>query len=285
MPRRTFAPRLFGARTFAALALRQEFRPPVVPAPPTGGVLIDGVDVATFGISVTGELVGWRDGPAVSLPTRQLAGGLALAIIGRRIMQMRSVGFAGVIEGDTPAEVDERWAAFLYHVAAGERARRLTLAGREARYYRGYYNAARSTPAGARILAPTMHEVRVVFDCTDPHAYAAEPTTVAFGAPTQVPLGDAPVAPLIRVSHPTTIVYRSSTGVELRRMRIGAFDTSSPFEIDLRTGRRNKPADITGPFLRLDPADGVRGGAGPTLAAEPPVASAVAVYPLAYLSV
>ncbi|MEW5926212.1 MAG: hypothetical protein AB1941_01875 [Gemmatimonadota bacterium] len=285
MPRRTFAPRLFGARTFATLVRRLDSRPPALPSPPTGGVLIDGVDVGAFGISVTGELTGWREGPAVTLPTRQLAGGLALAVTGRRVLQLRACAFAGVIEGDTPAQVDERWAAFLYHVAAGERARRITLVGREARHYRGFYNAARSTPAGVRILAPTVHEVRVSFDCTDPHAYAAEPTTLAFGAPAPVPLGDAPVAPLIRVSHPTTIVYRNSVGEELRRMRIGDFDTSTPFEIDLATGRKNKPADISGPFIRLDPTDGVRGGAAPTLAAEPPVTTAVAVYPLAYLSV
>jgi hypothetical protein len=235
-------------------------------------VIINGVDVGTFGIEVNRELVGWKDGPTVHHPVEMVPGADALVLTGRRAVQMRTVSVSGEIAGDSDAEdpaedARQKWNEFLFHVF--DREVQITLAGHTDRYYRGFYNAARSTPIPP-VLAGRAHDITVAFDCPNPFAFATAVTEVEFSAPAPVPLANAPVAPLLTVTAPTTIIYRDALGVERSRLVVGSFDSSTPLVLDCETGECNKAVELTGPLLRLDPRHGSLNGPWPTLEASAP---------------
>lgn len=244
------------------------------------GVIVNGVNLSTFGFRLERELVGWKSSPQIKQNVVQVPGREAAVIIGPVTYEPRTLVAGGYqrVWADMPTgtTLSEIWDS-LQRQLMGEDLR-ITLEGSEEREYVGICTRIEYTPIPP-VLAQTVHRVQLNFECRDPFAYTVTDTVLSVGAsPVSLPLGTAPVRPRLRiggVSNPV-VIYRNGAGTEMSRFTLsGTFATGTPLIINSATStltlEGGSPAAqfyVSGSFPRLDPEHAV-GGTMPTLLISP----------------
>jgi hypothetical protein len=227
------------------------------------------------------EVKGWRDGDARKSPSVAIPGRAGALRTGLPVIDNREIVATGNVVAATQAAAG----------AAIDRIKALCGNGLvEVRFLDDVTRTFLAELGSAEFTPPPMQfgrngwtrGVQIHFACLDPRAFDQLGRTIAFAGPTNLLVGTAPVAPVIRILAPTntvtnpTLTYRDIAGNIRGQLGLTQVLTTSDWidaNLDTKVISRVLSGVVSGPvpiasgdFFVVDPADGdVVNGIGPTL--------------------
>lgn len=229
---------------------------------------VDSKDLSTLGL-ILDRPIGWRHSAPrahryVQIPKRRGY----LKVTKTPVWEPRRLVLTGHIEGSSLAQLRTRHREIVHRLSDGLLTCSFSDASTEVFYAYMDEDGVEVDPVGPA-LKSKRHAVTINLVCPDPRIYENATTTVTSTttAATDVPLGTAPVEPVIQVTTASTVVsliYKTSTGGTLATFGLTGPGGSSPYSIDMKaqtalssTGLSVISALTTGTdFFVLDPFDG-----------------------------
>ncbi len=234
-------------------------------------MIVDGFDLRTLGFESDAP-AGWRDVPPSRLQAIAIPGRAGVsAIADRPQVEARALSLSGIQSASNAATLLTQFDQLKRRLSRREV--QVVFPDRSDRFFR-----ARLESISASAIRPAFtqraHHLRILLVCEDPRAHQTTESALAFGAATAMPLGDAPVRPVLAIASPSNpvIIYRDAAGLERGRMEL-TISSASAVTIDCdrlrivdNAGDPRPEALTGGDFLELDPADANAAGTSwPTL--------------------
>lgn len=245
------------------------------------GLILDGWSAADAGFVPETGLRGKDGGAEVDWPATDVPGRIGQVVVASRPRwRTRKLSVPGHVLGSDLATVNARLDELKWRLRMGEGELDVVFVDDETRRF-----TARSATVEVRGLDPELwpnqqaKRVEVLFEMLDPRVYDVAQTTVALTATlAELPLGTAPVSPILRVNGPVsgTVVftYADSAGATVATMTLNTtlaggewLDVDCLEQTLTDNGGTERPEDfVSGEFIELNPHDGdYPAGASPAL--------------------
>lgn len=231
-------------------------------------LIVDGVDLgAEAGLVVRSGASGIRGSVPVSYPTQRVPDRFdAVRTATKPQHQARSIVVPGTVVADDMATMHQRLHQLKSYLAPGPE-RTVRLVDDETVEFLARVQQVDGQPVRPDQIQPWT-EVAIRFQADDPRIWDVDQQNVGIdGTPTAMPLGTAPVAPVVRIDGSATnpaLTYADDGGATVETLSltisIGAGDW---IEVDMdrktivdQAGASQISALSGGDFFRLDPTDG-----------------------------
>lgn len=230
-------------------------------------LVVDGFDLSTIGLVVRRGSQGIRGSAPVSYPTRRVPGRPdAIRTATRPNYESRRLTVPASVVGATMTEMHDRLHELKLRLAPGPE-RTVRFVDDESVEFRARVLQVDGQPTEPDQIQPRT-DVAITFEADDPRIYeVAEQSIAISGTAAAVPLGTAPVSPVIRLDGSFTdpvLTYRDSAGTVVETLGLSLSKAAGEWvEIDMASktivddlGNSQIASLASGTFFDLDPADG-----------------------------
>lgn len=228
-------------------------------------LIVDGNDLSEQGFTLTRGLRGIMGTPVFDYPSERPPGRIdAIRLSTKPEYQDRTLLLPGVVDQGTRAALRSAMADLAARLSPGEHTFRFV--DDETVEFVGLVREVDGISVEPD-LTQTAADLTVRVQCLDPRLREVSDTVVAFTTATDMPLGNAPVRPVIRITGSATnptVTYKDSGGTTVTTLgltvSIGAGDW---VEVDCaeqtivdQAGASHPEYLTSGTFIELDPTDG-----------------------------
>lgn len=236
---------------------------------PARNLIVNDVDFGTLGFAV--ERCGDHRGTAQrQWPSRQVPGRYGEIVLNNApTYRGRQLRISGWIDADSLSDAYSKLSELKYRLSNG--ITQIQYVDDETRYYFGYLVGGAVTGLDPQLTSTYW---RTNFDiwCPDARAWGAESTVACSTSGTDVPMGDAPLRPLLTVAGAlsgatVTVDYRSSTGGTLETFTVTGVTVGGGETLTIDCENQTVTSttggnfisgwqSTIGNFITLDPHDG-----------------------------
>ena len=226
-------------------------------------LFVDSFDTSGIDLIVDSTLTVWRDGASFREKFQHLPNVIAALRTGNASQSdVRIIGIDGHVLSANVATLLSNTRELKYRLRQGELT--IQFADDTTRHYNAYLHG----PIRITGIHPSMIQVahQISFDllCLDPRHYEDAQQSIAFTGATAMPMGTAPVEPVIQSTTGTfTVTYKDFSGATIATFSMAGAAGPFPIIIDMfnKTVKANdgttRIADATTfEFFSLDPNDG-----------------------------
>jgi phage-related protein len=236
---------------------------------PDRAFIVDSVDLSTHGFAV--ERVGHRDGPRPKYTAKPVPGRRGeIALSDTPTYQGRVLTVSGTIDSTSLTDAWTKLDLIKYRLS-GPGLRTVQYSDNESRYFFGYWIDGRVQSHRPELWA-TWWRASFRLWCPDARGFGAASTVTCSTAGAAVPMGSAPIKPVLRMDGPltsrtVTANYQTSTGGAVETFSVSGVTLSSTEYVDIdcenQTVLTSTGGNLianwlstVGPFIELDPRDG-----------------------------